>query len=181
MAPHGRGADAPAAQRHWQCAAPSPTSAIMSEALYNTEILRLAASVPHQQRLAAPDASVTRVSPICGSKITVDVGLNGDRVSSLGQDVRACALGQASAAIMGQCAPGSSLAELAEARDALQAFLKSGGPAPGGLFGRLEIFAPAIPHRSRHGSILLAWEAVVEAARQAAGQPEAQPNLQTGR
>src|SRR5437763_17057054 len=92
----------------------------MPSALYNRDILRLAASIPHLGRLAAPQASVEKSSPICGSRVTVDVVTDGEgRVAKLLQDVRACALGQASASLMGAHVIGRTAAELAEARDAL--------------------------------------------------------------
>ena len=139
----------------------------MSEALYNTRILRLAAEIPHQMRLDMPAATVQKHSPICGSRITVDVVMDEGRVTAFGQDVRACALGQASASILGAQVIGRSSAELAQTRDSLRAFLKGEGPAPDGAFAELAIFAPAIPHRSRHASILLGFEAAAEAAQRA--------------
>jgi NifU-like protein involved in Fe-S cluster formation len=139
----------------------------MSAALYNSTILRLATSIPHQQRLADAQASADRRSPICGSRVTVDVRLDADgRVVELGQEVRACALGQASAALMGEHAIGRTLAELDAARDALTAFLAGAREDPGDWPG-LEIFAPARPHSARHPSIRLAFEAVAEATRAA--------------
>jgi NifU-like protein involved in Fe-S cluster formation len=139
----------------------------MSAALYNTTILRLATAIPHHQRLADPGASAERRSPICGSRVRVDVLLDSaDRIESLGQEVRACALGQASAALMGEHAIGRSIDELATARDALADFLAGERDDPGDWPG-LEIFAPARPHKARHASIRLAFEAVAEAAAQA--------------
>lgn len=139
----------------------------MSEALYNTQILRLAASIPFAERLAHPQATVARRSPICGSRVTIDVELDGDgRIAALGQEVRACALGQASASLMGAHAIGRSPGELAEARDALAAFLSGEADTPGGWPG-LDLFGPARPHQARHPSIMLAFEAVAEAAAQA--------------
>lgn len=140
----------------------------MSAALYNSTILRLATSIPHQTRLDQPQASVARRSPICGSRVTVDVVIGPDgRLAELGQEVRACALGQASAALMAEHAIGRTPAELAAARDALTAFLAGARDDPGDWPG-LDIFAPAIPHSARHPSIRLAFEAVAEAAAQAA-------------
>lgn len=140
----------------------------MSAALYNSTILRLATSIPHHTRLADAQASAERRSPICGSRVIVDVKLDGHgRVAALGQEVRACALGQASAALMGEHAIGRSLAELEAARDALSQFLAGERSDPGDWPG-LEIFAPARPHSARHPSIRLAFEAVAEAARDAA-------------
>lgn len=139
----------------------------MSAALYNKTILRLATSIPHQIRLDDPQATVAKRSPICGSRVTVDVRLDADgRISELGQEVRACALGQASAALMAEHAIGKGAPELAEARDALTAFLAGTRDDPGDWPG-LEIFRPAIPHTARHASIRLAFEAVAEAAERA--------------
>ena len=143
----------------------------MAEALYNTQILRLATSIPHQARLAYPQGTSERRSPISGSRVTVDVMLDAEgRIAELGQEVRACALGQASASLMGAHAIGRSLPELEEARDALTAFLAGDRDDPGAWPG-LEIFGPARAHSARHASIRLAFEAVVEAgARAAAAQ-----------
>lgn len=142
----------------------------MSATLYNAQILRLATSIPHQARLADPQATVSKRSPICGSRVTVDVVLDEmGRVSALGQEVRACALGQASAALMGGYAIGRSVEELAGARDALTAYLSGMRDDPGDWPG-LDIFAPARPHAARHPSIRLAFEAVAEAAAQAAAE-----------
>ncbi|MGI4877906.1 MAG: iron-sulfur cluster assembly scaffold protein [Janthinobacterium lividum] len=140
----------------------------MSETLYNTQILRLAASIPHALRLDGPQASVVRVSPICGSRVTVDLDLDdAGRVVRFGQEVRACALGQASAALLGTHIVGRTRAEIAVARDALAAYLKGDAEAPGAWPG-LDLFAPARPHKARHGSILLAFQAAAQAADDAA-------------
>jgi NifU-like protein involved in Fe-S cluster formation len=136
--------------------------------LYNTDILRLAASIPHHERLAAPMASAERRSPVCGSRVTVDVSVDREgRVSELGMLVRACALGQASASLMAAHAVGRSADELAAARDALGAWLAGGGAVPD--WPGLDLFAPALPHSARHPSIRLAFEAAAEAAAAARG------------
>jgi NifU-like protein involved in Fe-S cluster formation len=139
----------------------------MSAALYNQEILRLATAIPHQIRLENPTATIEKRSPICGSRVTVDVVVDdAGRVVALGQEVRACALGQASAALMGAHAVGATTAQLAGARDALAAFLSGERDDPGDWPG-LDLFAPARPHAARHPSIRLAFEAVAEAAERA--------------
>lgn len=138
----------------------------MNAPLYNQQILRLAASTP-ATRLAAPMASVEKRSPVCGSRVTVDVDVEGEgRVSAIGMLVRACALGQASATLMAADAVGKSPAQLAAARDTLAAWLAGDGPQPD--WPGLDIFAPALPHSARHASIRLAFEAVAEAATIAA-------------
>lgn len=139
----------------------------MTTALYNRDILRLAASIPHHRRLERADGSVEKRSPTCGSRIAVDVVLDGEgRLARLGQEVRACALGQAAASLMGANALGRSGGELAEARDALAAFLSGERDDPGEWPG-LDIFDAARPFSARHPSILLAFDAVSEAAAQA--------------
>jgi NifU-like protein involved in Fe-S cluster formation len=140
----------------------------MSAALYNTQILKLATSIPYQARLAHPQGTSERRSPICGSRVTIDVVLDDEgRIAELGQEVRACALGQASASLMGAHAIGRTRAELDSARDALAAFL-AGTRADPGEWPGLEIFEPARAHSARHASIRLAFEAVAEAAARAA-------------
>ena len=66
--------------------------------LYSGRILELAADIPLTERLEAPDATVRKRSPLCGSTVTVDVVLKNGQVTEFGQDVKACALGQAAAA-----------------------------------------------------------------------------------
>ncbi len=108
-------------------------------------------------------ASVEKRSPVCGSRVIVDVATDGaGRIVDLGMEVRACALGQASAALMAAHAIGKSSAELAVTRDSLAEWL-AGGEGPPEWPG-LDIFAPARPHSARHASIRLAFEAAAEAA-----------------
>jgi NifU-like protein involved in Fe-S cluster formation len=136
-------------------------------ALYNRDILRLAASIPHAHRLDCPHATATRTSPVCGSRVTIDLALDADgRVVAIGQDVKACALGQASAALLGANVIGRSAAELASARDALAGYLVGTRDDPGAWPG-LELFAPARRFSARHPSILLAFEAAASAAHDA--------------
>ena len=149
-------------------AAGCPTSQTVNAPLYNADILRLAASVPFAERLAAPMATSEKRSPVCGSRVTVDVAVDEDgRVSEVGMLVRACALGQASASLMAAHVIGRSAEELDAARDALAAWL-AGDTASAPDWPGLDLFTPALPHRARHASIRLAFEAAAEAARAAA-------------
>lgn len=140
----------------------------MNAPLYNTEILRLAASIPYADRLTDPMASVEKRSPVCGSRVTVDLNLGADgRVSEVGMLVRACALGQASSSLMATNIVGRTPEELAEARDVLTAWLAGQGAAP--EWPGLWLFEPALGYTARHPSIRLAFEAAAEAAAQARG------------
>lgn len=145
----------------------SPTSGGVNAPLYNATILRLAASIPHHERLAAPMATVEKRSPVCGSRVTVDVALDDDgRVAAVGMLVRACALGQASASLMAAEVVGKSAEDLAVTRDALAGWLAGERDAAPDWPG-LDIFAPARPYTARHPSIRLAFEAAAEAAAEA--------------
>jgi len=131
--------------------------------LYSKRILALASDIPYAERLADPHGSAVRRSPLCGSTITVDVRMDRCQVAEYGQDVKACALGQASAAILGEKVVGASRADLIEGRDALRAMLRQGADAPDGMWSGLEVLTPAKDYKNRHASILLAWEGVIEA------------------
>ena len=145
----------------------------MTAPLYNTEILRLAATIPHHQRLPDPMASVEKRSPVCGSRVTVDVDLDAaGRIAALGMQVRACALGQAAASLMGAHAIGRTPAELDAVRIALTNWLAGEGDTPPDWPG-LDLFTPALPHSARHPSIRLAFEAVAEAAIRASTEKAA--------
>ena len=137
--------------------------------LYSGRILAMAAEMPRTTRLAAPHATAMRRSPLCGSTVTVDVEMQGGRVSDYGQDVKACALGQAAASVVGTNAVGRTLPEIEAARDALRAMLKDGGPVPDAPWDGFEVLGPARDYRNRHASILLAVEALAEAAAEASG------------
>jgi NifU-like protein involved in Fe-S cluster formation len=137
----------------------------MIDELYSARILKAAANMPRAGRLAAPDASVEKVSKLCGSRITVDVRLEDGRIADYAQDVKACALGQAAAAIMGEHAIGASVEEIESARAALRAMLKQGGSPPQGRFADLAMLAPVKNYPPRHVSTMLAFEATAEACR----------------
>jgi NifU-like protein involved in Fe-S cluster formation len=135
--------------------------------LYSARILALAADIPHHGRLPSPQGTARRRSPLCGSTVTADVVLQDGRVAEFAQDVKACALGQAAAAVLGQAVIGRTLPELEAARDALGAMLKDEGPVPAGPFAGYEALRPAREYKNRHASILLALEAVCEATEAA--------------
>ncbi|MEM7499465.1 MAG: iron-sulfur cluster assembly scaffold protein [Pseudomonadota bacterium] len=137
--------------------------------LYSERILALAASIPHTGRLEGPDGTAKRRSPLCGSTVTVDVTLDSEgRVAAFAQDVKACALGQSSASVLGHAVIGLGRDEIAAGREALHAMLKEGGAAPGAPFVGLEALLPARDYKNRHASIMLAWDATL-AAIDAAG------------
>ena len=142
----------------------------MIDDLYSAKLLALAANMPRTGRLAAPDASVEKISKLCGSRVVVDVVVDGGRVADFAQDVKACALGQAAASVLGAQVIGATLEELEVTRQQFRAMLKDGAPAPDGRFSDLAMLAPVKDYPARHASTLLAFEAVTEAVRTATGQ-----------
>lgn len=136
--------------------------------LYSGRILELAAQIPLTRRLDAPDASAKTRSPLCGSTVTVDVVLKNGRIAQYGQDVKACALGQATASVLGAHAIGLTRDQVETARNQLSDMLKQDGPSPSAPFEELEVLRPAREFKNRHPSILLALDATLEAMDQAA-------------
>ncbi len=141
--------------------------------LYNKDILRLATSIPLTERLAAPQITVVRTSRICGSRVTADFTFDGDAISEYGQGVKACALGQASCSIFGRHIIGQTRKTLAPVANAMRRMLAGDGPAPEGEWAELEIFLAAREHKSRHGSIMLPFDAAMEAFDSLADKKEA--------
>lgn len=134
----------------------------MNAPLYNAELLRLATSNPHEERLSDPMGTAERRSPICGSRIAIDVDLDpAGRVVAIGMQVSACAYGQASATLLARHAVGRSQEELVAARDAVTRWLAGEGAMPD--WPGLEALAAVIPHSARHGAVRLPFEAVADA------------------
>jgi len=151
---------------------------IMSDELYSNAVLRMAADIPRIGRLHNPHASARKVSRMCGSEVEVDLMLKSGRIADLALRVKACALGQASAAVLARNAIGASVADLTKARDALAAMLKKGQLGPKGRFAELKLLESARTYPARHQSILLAFDAACEAAKTASATRTVTP--QTG-
>lgn len=134
--------------------------------LYSRRILALATKIPLTGRLESPQASATRHSPQCGSRVVVDLDLEDGRITRFAQDVQACALGQASAALLGACVMGADLARIRDGRDAMATMLRDETP-PAAPWEALEALLPAATFRNRHTSIMLAWEATLAAIEDA--------------
>ena len=131
--------------------------------LYSGRILALAADIPHLGRLDSPDGSARKRAPLCGSTVTVDLRVADGRITEFAQDVKACALGQASAAVLGSVVIGLTGADLDTAHQAVATMLTEGGPVPTAPFQGYEALIPARDYKNRHASILLALEAAREA------------------
>ena len=131
--------------------------------LYSHKILAYAADIPLTERLINPQCTVEKRSPLCGSMITVDLKLKDNVICGYGHEVRACALGQASASILAKNILGSNCKEIQTLRQTILFMLNGEGSAPKNKFSDYEILSPAKDYKNRHASILLALDAVVEA------------------
>ena len=131
--------------------------------LYSGKILQMAAEPIFRERLSKPDASATKRSPLCGSAVTVDINVESGFITHYGQDVRACALGQASSTIVGKSIVGRSITEVRKAYEELSEMLKNNGPTPSEPFDDLYMLKPASEYKNRHASILLPIEATLTA------------------
>ncbi|MEM1274669.1 MAG: iron-sulfur cluster assembly scaffold protein [Pseudomonadota bacterium] len=135
--------------------------------LYSKRILALAADMPLTDPLEAPDVSVKKRAPLCGSTVTVSLNVADGHITAFSQNVKACALGQASAALMARHVVGRSQAEIEAGRDALRAFLAGEGNGPDLPWTGYDVLTPARDYRNRHASIMLAFEATADALAEA--------------
>ncbi len=135
--------------------------------LYHSRVLELAADIPHVGRLDAPDGASTKVSRVCGSVVTVELKLAEGKVSEIAVHPKACALGQATTAVLAMYAIGASPREILDARDALKAMLKDGAPPPQGRFWELRHLEGVRHYPARHASTMLAFDAAADALHKA--------------
>ena len=135
----------------------------MLAAVYNNKIIELASNISHIGRLKNPSKTATKVSRLCGSKVTVDVVLSDNIVTDFAHEVKACALGQASSSIMAKNIIGSTVDELLNISEQMKKMLKENGPVPKGKWADLGYLEPVKDYKSRHSSTLLTFEAVNEA------------------
>jgi NifU-like protein involved in Fe-S cluster formation len=149
------------------------------DSIYNTKILELAAALPRTKRLAHADATATAHSKLCGSTVSVDIVLDGDRIVDFGQTVKACLLGQAAASIVGREIIGTSAEEIRAVAETMRAMLKESGTPPTGKWADLAVLEPVRDYKARHTSTMLVFEAIMRAldeiAARSSGAAAAQP------
>ena len=131
--------------------------------IYNTRIIELAGAMTRGTRLAAPDASASAHSKMCGSNVAVDLKVSDGRVIDYGQTVKACLLGQAAASVMAREIVGSTPGELHDVAAKMRRMLKEDGPPPNGRWADLGVLEPVRHYKARHTSTLLIFDAVEKA------------------
>ncbi|MFQ3355761.1 MAG: NifU-like protein involved in Fe-S cluster formation [Paracoccaceae bacterium] len=130
--------------------------------LYSKKILALATEIPLTEPIESPDVSITRRSPLCGSMVIISIKMRDNQILEFSQDIKACALGQAAASIIGSSIIGCSIETVEKGRDQLLSMLTADGPVPGSPFDELEVLQPAREYKNRHASIMLVLEATLE-------------------
>lgn len=142
------------------------TEAAKIKSLYNERIMELAENIPLDGRMEHPDATASVRSPLCGSRITVDLMIKDGMIADYRHVVRACTLGQAAASIMARHVVGKSVDEVKRMGAALRALLKEKVPLPDGVWDDLAVLTPVQDFKSRHGSVLLSFDAVEKALKE---------------
>ena len=136
----------------------------MTATLYNRDILRLAASLVPDDRLDNADGVAEARAPLCGSRIQAEVAFTPDhKISALAFRASACALGQASAAILRANAVGADVATIVQIRSQIADMLSANAQPPQ-IWPDLVLLSPAKDYASRHAAILLPYDALLEAA-----------------
>lgn len=131
----------------------------MNDELYLRAIKELARAGHGAGLLAAPTARTAQDNPLCGDRITLDVGVAGGRIVGIGHETRGCLLCQAAASLIGREAPGRTIAELRAADSEITAVLHSGSQVVG-HWPDLAVFLPVAAHPSRHGCVMLPFRAL---------------------
>jgi NifU-like protein involved in Fe-S cluster formation len=134
-------------------------NATAAHSLYSREILKLAMALPHNDTLDTPSNTATCRAPLCGSEMTVDVAMDGDVVGAIAIRAKACALGQASAAILRTEAVGQSTDAIRQMQEDVKLALNGETPIPQAF----TTFAYAQDYPARHGAILLPFETLLTA------------------
>jgi len=139
----------------------------MTSPAYTTEILRLAASLTEAHPLEREDGRAELRSPTCGSRIAIAIKLDEDRrIELLSQEVKACAFGQASAALVERHGVGRNHGEIADALVSLSRWLAEEQEECGEWPG-IAVLEPARSRKGRHGAILLPFRALLKAIEEA--------------
>lgn len=139
----------------------------VSSKLYSPELLALATGLAEFPLTGDLPLRAEARSRTCGSVIAIGLALdNHGLVSGIGMKISACAIGQASAALLAQWVRGNNPGLVRLTSDALAQWLAGEGELP--QWPGIAALAPARNHPGRHGALLLPWKAAREALSQVA-------------
>ena len=134
----------------------------MIDEIYNKDVLRLAANISRVEQIADANVSVSLSSPLCGSTITVLLQIEEGEIVNFSQEIKACALGQASASVLAKNVIGMAEKDIRQRRSQLERMLKDNHPPPGGKWAELSALKAAMNAKPRHAAILLPFDAVLQ-------------------
>ena len=134
----------------------------MIEKLYTLEILSIAANINHIGLLKDYTSISTQNSTICGSRITISLKLDNRQIIAYGQEVKACLLAQASAAILSEVAIGSTKEDIEFGYNLLKQLLDNNIPSDYGKFHKLSYLKEVYHYPERYNSVLLPFETCLE-------------------
>ena len=129
--------------------------------LYSEKILKLATEIPNLGRIEQAEKEISQRSPICGSKVTIYINFKNGVISEYKQEIKACALGQASAAIFGLNAIGQDYSSVFNLYCCVKNMRENNSDSPTKPFEKYELLRPAYEFKNRHASILLVLDATV--------------------
>ena len=143
----------------------------MSEAVYQENILALAAREDGGGVLPAPTASVKKSNPLCGDEILLTAQIDGGRIIALAHRTRGCLLCRAAAAcfwLWREETKPDSRALLDFVTRAQKMFSRNAAitteNSDATIVEELQMFAPVVAHPSRHGCVLLPFWAAADLA-----------------
>ena len=130
--------------------------------LYSQHILALASNIPLTENLENPQITIKKRSALCGSMITIQLKIREHKIWEFAQEVKACALGQASASIVGNGIIGAKVDDIIRLKNQVFDMLKNNGDVPTYPFNDFKYLTPAKEYKNRHASILLVLDAVTD-------------------
>ena len=131
--------------------------------LYSEKILKLATEIPYVGKLYNAEKEISLRTPICGSKVSIYINFENGIIKEYMQEIKACALGQASASIFGSNAIGQNYTSVSKLFYSVKNMLENNGDTPSKPFEKYELLRPAYEFKNRHDSILLVLEAAKKA------------------
>ena len=130
--------------------------------LYSPQVLALATRLAAFPLDPALDHRAEMRSRTCGSVVTMGLALDeAGTIAGIGMQVSACAIGQASAAVLADAASGRDAGAIAAVLAGLEAWLAGEAPLPD--WPGLVMLAPVREHPARHAALLLPWKAASKA------------------
>jgi NifU-like protein involved in Fe-S cluster formation len=137
-------------------------SAHVPSKLYTPELLALATGLAEFPLTDDLPLRAEARSRSCGSVIALGLALDDDGlVAGVGMKVSACAIGQASAALLARWVRGNNPGTVRLTAKALEEWLAGEGDLPS--WPGIEALVPARAHPGRHGALLLPWTAASKA------------------